>query len=81
MILEKQWKTCIHYNSTVAPIAYFTECLPPGICADSVNFTTLVKHMFPVRASDLFLADRAGTRCLFHIRNITQIKKLQKEVY
>jgi hypothetical protein len=36
--------------------------------------------MFPVWAGDLLLADWAGTRCLFYIRNVPQIEELQKEI-
>jgi len=32
--------------------------------------------MFPEWAIDLLLADRAGTRCPFKIRDITKVKKL-----
>jgi hypothetical protein len=36
--------------------------------------------MFPKRTIDNFLADRAGTRCLFKLRNIAKIKELHEKI-
>jgi hypothetical protein len=36
--------------------------------------------MLPERTIDCFLADRAGTRCLFKLRNIAKVKKLQEKI-
>jgi hypothetical protein len=79
MISIKQWKTGIHCNATIAPITNFTECLPLGICTNRVQITTRMKYMFPKWAIDLFLADRAGTRCPFKLSNISQIKNDRKK--
>ena len=76
----KQRKTSEHCYTTISFIANIAECLPFGICTNSMKLPTLVKDMFPQRGSDLCLTERAGSWCLFYLRTVAKIKKLHKKI-